>query len=207
MAIGGFICVFPLYLEWEIAAGADVHKRLTVMRVHVNQAVVCKDKTKDKLFKKTSGLLRKLGGRVGVSPRSNFHAEQIKVTRRSRFHCWACEHQICLPEGCCFLISTRVDSIPHNHMHKHILYAAVGRGGVLLGGLSFNFCGGGLPLQTRNYVAAFACDECGGERRGGSRNVSLVSETSLCGRVSNWLKCKCVNIDCRDVQLKVPPGC
>lgn len=45
-----FICVISHYLEWEIA-GADIHKRLTVMRVHVNQAVVCKDKTKDKLFK------------------------------------------------------------------------------------------------------------------------------------------------------------
>ncbi len=29
-------------------------KRLTVMRIHVNQAVICKDKTKDKLFKKHS---------------------------------------------------------------------------------------------------------------------------------------------------------
>lgn len=77
---GRFVCVIPHYLQWEIAAGADIHKRLTVMRVHVNQAVICKDKTKDKLFKKTSGLLRKTGG---VFPRSNFHAEQLKVTRHS----------------------------------------------------------------------------------------------------------------------------
>lgn len=73
---GGPVCVIPHYLEWEIAAGADIHKRLTVMRVHVNQAVICKDKTKDKLFKKTSGL-------SGGAPRANFHAEQLKVTRHS----------------------------------------------------------------------------------------------------------------------------
>lgn len=34
----------------------------------------------------------------------------------------------------------------------------------------------------------------------------LSLKTSLCCRVSNWLKCKCVNIDCQDVQLKVPRG-
>lgn len=56
-----FVRAIPHYLEWEIAAGADIHKRLTVMRVHVNQAVVCKDKTEDKLFKKNIGIITKTG--------------------------------------------------------------------------------------------------------------------------------------------------
>lgn len=47
----GQLFVIPHYLQREIAC-ADIHKRLTVMRIHVNQAVICKDKTKDKLFKK-----------------------------------------------------------------------------------------------------------------------------------------------------------
>lgn len=46
------------------------------MRVHVNQAVICKDKTKDKLFKKHPIITK-----MRFSP--NFYAEQLKVTTLS----------------------------------------------------------------------------------------------------------------------------
>jgi len=39
--------LYPYYLKREILY-ADIYKRLAVMRIHVNQTVIYKDKTEDK---------------------------------------------------------------------------------------------------------------------------------------------------------------
>lgn len=41
------LVLYPSYLKGEILY-ADIYKRLAVMRIHVNQTVIYKDKTKDK---------------------------------------------------------------------------------------------------------------------------------------------------------------
>lgn len=137
----GQLFVIPHYLQREIAC-ADIHKRLTVMRIHVNQAVICKDKTKDKLFKKHGDYFNAYPCSISMQSSSKSLTSAIK---RKYFFLLLSKLQRIKPQA---IKSSRTNTF---FMPQR--------------GLSFNFSVAKLLLQTRNYTTSFAFDEC--ERRGG----------------------------------------
>lgn len=153
----GQLFVIPHYLQREIAC-ADIHKRLTVMRIHVNQAVICKDKTKDKLFKKHSDYYNAYPWPISMQSSSKSPTSvRFQTIKREIFYFFEgalpkfkCIKRRIIESGC-----TSTFFMPQK-------------------GLSFNFAVEKLLLQTRNYIRSFAYDECRRPLGAGRENVLLV---------------------------------
>lgn len=153
---GGQLFVIPHYLQREIAC-ADIHKRLTVMRIHVNQAVICKDKTKDKLFKKHSDYYNAYPCPISMQSSSKSPTSVGLQTIK-------CENFFF------FLVLPKLEWIKRCIIESGCTSTFF----MLQRGLSFNFGVEKLLLQTRNYIRSFAYDECRRRAGPGRENVLLV---------------------------------
>lgn len=129
------------------------------MRIHVNQAVICKDKIKDKLFKKHSDYYNAYPCPISMQSSSKSPTSAgLQTIKRQNFF-------LVFPKlgwiKCCIIESgcTSTFFMPQR-------------------GPSFNFGVEKLPLQTRNYIRSFAYDECRWQAEPGRENVLLVIQTS-----------------------------
>lgn len=150
----GQLFVIPHYLQRETAC-ADIHKRLTVMRIHVNQAVICKDTTKDKLFKKHGDYFNAYPCSISMQSSSkSLTSAGLRTIKRKYFFSLLSK-----------LLWIKLQAIKSSRTNTFFIPQR---------GLSFNFSAPKLVLQTRNYITSFAYDECGWQGRRGGEDVLLV---------------------------------